>query len=218
MEKVNSKLSVRSLVVDTKSWLRRGGHRFDFFATDEDVQSWLNSGLLEGYEPYSLCGASRRLEGGIVEQDTFMIRPGDFWMHRKSNPSNWEYWIFSEKLTPVGGIRDQLKAIDRVASVNGLVLLQHGSYNRDKLDCSSLCVVDKLVHSGTLEEMEFEEYLKIFTRLKRVIKKDLKYSTRHVYPNGAVVEDERLLMTEKAAAAIEDGVRYINDVGRRLRE
>jgi hypothetical protein len=108
--------------------------------------------------------------------------------------------------------------IDRIGAINGLVLLQHGQYLREKRDASSICLVDKVINFDTQEVRQFEEYLRIYNHLKRIIRVDLAYSTKHVFPGGQIVEDERLLMTEAAAAAIGDGIQYINEVGRPLRK
>jgi len=207
----------RQFLHDSSSWRRKGiGRRFDFFATDDDIQSWLNLGLPLEYRSYFLCGPSLGKQSATAANAGFIIGPEDFLQHREREASDWEYWLFSEKLTSLNAIRSRLTEIDRMASINGLVLLQHGQYNREKMDASSLCVVDKVVNINTLEERQFKEYLGIYNSLKRVIKADLVYSTKHVFPDGKVLEDERLLMTENVVASINNGARYINDVGRAL--
>jgi len=213
-------VNLQDVIYDVDNWFRIGrGRELQFFATDDEVQSWLLNFLPEEYAPYSLVGADLIKKGKIyIEQGfEFDISELEKAMYEKDE-TRWHYWIRSKVLTP------ELRLItgERITwtlSYSGLVSLQHGRELQNMgRDASSIGIVERVKNEKTGEIRHHKDYLRIFNSLKRKVKRTLCYSTIHKFKNGTVAEDTRLqLMTEKAVRAYEDGLLFKNAPGRRLK-
>src|SRR5437773_2036529 len=110
------------------SWARVGrGKELQFFATDDDVQNWLQKFLPAEFAPYYLVGSD--LEK--VAKRTFRQTPFRFHLSEfptclcRADKQRFNFWLLSEQLTPDFKLRVG-DPISNLCGSNGLVLLQHG--------------------------------------------------------------------------------------------
>jgi hypothetical protein len=206
------------MITDVERWQRMGrGRTLQFFATDDEVQSWLSS-LPERYEPYLLMGVDKVRAGSNYVDLPFHCRIEEFLECSKAGDGNrWEFWILSEAITP-GLVALHQGRLGVLYSYSGLVRLVHGLTLRDCRDASSIGIVDKVINLDTGEVRQHAEYLEIFNTLRKTIKKDLRYSAIGHFPDGSQHEDTSLrLFTEGAVRAHEAGMLFTRTPGRPLR-
>lgn len=214
-------------IQDPTEWVRLGrGKNRQFFATDDEVQTWLLEGLPKQYAPYELIVVDRvkHATSYIDQAFAYQVEALSQCLHDASQP-RYEVWIRSKCLTPEIPIWSGVQ-LDHVLSFNGLVLLQHGLMIRDRRtasaplcrDVSRIAIVDKVQHRVTGEIREYKEYVNIYTSLDKVIRRALVYSSIVWDMQGNESEDTRLqLWTEGAVTSYHAGVRYVHRPGRRLR-
>jgi hypothetical protein len=78
--------------------------------------------------------------------------------------------------------------------------------------------VDKVINDATGKVVTHKDYLRVFKALRKGIKKHLCYSSFWKYKNGSEREDFKLrLMTEGAVRAYEEGMKFVNRPGRKIR-
>jgi len=189
-------------IYDVDNWYRVGrGHVLQFFATDDEVQDWLNTMLPPEYEPYTLVGADLvKIDKKKYIEKGFEFDIQDFKkaIYEKEEP-RWQYWIRSKVLTPELDF-SRHKMITWILSYTGLVGLDHGGQVKDMgRDASSIGIVERVRNKNTSEIIKHKEYLKIFSTLSRQIKKHLCYTSFWKFKDGTEREDFKLqLMTEKA--------------------
>ncbi|MFA7486383.1 MAG: hypothetical protein WCZ89_10185 [Phycisphaerae bacterium] len=212
---------MRQVIYDINNWRRLGrGQVLQFFATDDEVQNWLLTLLPPEYGPYTLVGAdSIEVENKMYVEKGFEIDISDFKtaIYEKEYP-RWQYWIRSKALTPKLDFLRQ-KRITWVLSYSGLVGLQHGRYLKDAgRDFSSIGIVDKVINDETGEEIVNKEYLSIFKKLKKEIKRHLLYSSIWKFDDGSEREDIKLqLMTQGVVDQYNKGILFKNKPGRRVK-
>lgn len=207
-------------IYDVNEWRRLGkGRVVEFFATDDEVQTWLIEGLPNEYHPYTLVGVDLVKVGRTYIENgfEFEVRELKKAMY-KTDAVRSHFWIRSKVITPELDFLKQTR-ITWVLSYTGFVNLQHGAYIKNMgRPASSIGIVDKVINDATGEVRHHKEYLRIFNSLKRLIKKSLCYSSIHTFKNGSRREDTTLqLMTEKAVQAYEHGLIFTNEPGRKLR-
>ena len=172
-------------------WYRVGGHRLQFYATDAEIAEWLLEMLPATFGPYSVIG--REWHDGRWEPFEYPLDKivSAFQAHRGA--VNW--WIRSEVLSPHVPAGD-----DTRHSFGGLILVQLGSERNGRLLEASIAVVDRIRHEVTGEERRQPEYLRIFERLRRSMRKRLVVATSYTFPDGSVC-GTHWLMTARAADA-----------------
>src|SRR5216683_1076005 len=114
-------------IVDTHRWTRAGkGRELQFFASDAEVQDWLNRGLPARYAPYRLVGSDSVKEDADYIEQPFQCAVTDLVpCMRAGNGRRWRFWILSDHLS-AGLVLERGGAVDMLCSYNGLVELQHG--------------------------------------------------------------------------------------------
>lgn len=223
-------MSESSLITALAQWQRVGrGRSLQFFATDEEVQAWLNHALPEEFAPYVLVGVDK------IKQSRFKYVDEPFQCDVSalsacmSGPvgRRSDFWICSKVLTPELLLRRGIWQ-QRLFSSNGLVDLAHGMMvkvrnPRDPAQpleqyASAVGIVDKIQNLETGEVRQYEGYLRIYQALRKVIRKELVYSSVVRAADGTEAEDTSVaLMTEGAVRAYAEGIPYINRPGRRLK-
>jgi hypothetical protein len=171
-------------------WYRVGGHRLNFYAADSEIAEWLLEMLPATFSPYSVIGQEWR--DGHWEPFEYPVDEiaSAFEAHRGA--VNW--WIRSDVLSPRLPAGD-----DKRHNFGGLILVQLGRERDGCLDAASIAVVDRLRHEVSGEERRQTEYMRIFERLRRSMRKRLVVGTTRTLPNGTVREDWP--MTARAADA-----------------
>jgi hypothetical protein len=147
--------------------------------------------LPAAYGPYGLLGrewdeASRRWQPFRYALDELAAC---FERHRGSN-----LWIRSDVLSP--GLT---AADEKSLTFAGLIAVQLGYERSEKLGDASISIVDRIRHEVTGRERRHAEYLRIFERLRRSMRKRLVVKTAYTFPDGSVGEHWR--MTARAADA-----------------
>jgi hypothetical protein len=206
------------IITDVQHWVRVGrGRSLQFFATDEEVQSWLCH-LPEKYKPYYIVGFDRvKAERTYVDQFFRCEMSALLECMNAREPKRWNFWIQSEAITP-DIERGYEGWLDLLFTRNGLVHLQHGMIRKDRRDASSVGIVDKVRNLNTGALQEHQEYLEVFYALRKLIKKALCYSAIVHFPDGSQYEDTSLrLFTDGAVRAHEDGMLFTRTPGRPLK-
>jgi hypothetical protein len=215
----------RSPIYDVDSWSRVGrGRVLQFFATDDEVQEWLLCALPAEYEPYTLVGADLVQ----VEKKKFVEKGFEFDIDElkkamyEGDKIRWQYWIRSKVITPELDF-SRHKMISWILSYSGLVGLQHGSYNKNKWvegqSASSIGIVDQIKNDETGEKVHHKEYVNVFRKLNREIKKHLCYSSFWKYKDGSEREDKKLrLMTQAVVDQYHQGAKFTNRPGNRIKK
>ena len=211
-------------------WFRLGrGKSLQFFATDEEVQQWLNEALPSEYAPYFLVSTDLVKEGKDYVQSPFQCDIADFLkcQREKAAKRRINFWIWSKILTPDLSLRHGTW-VTAALSLNGLVHLQHGSIFAPQKgadpahtlyrDVSSIGLVHRVQHVETGEIRVYEDYLRVFEKLRRRIKKSLVYSSIMSIDGQKEELTDFPLMTEGAARSHETGVPFIYAPGQRIRK
>jgi hypothetical protein len=174
---------------DLAGWRRAGGHRLQFYATDAEIAEWLQEMLPPAFAPYTIVGQEWR--DGRWQLFEYALDAIDecFARHRAAN-----LWIRSDVLTPGVTGEDEERL-----SLSGLVLVQLGTERNGALEDASIAIVDRIRHAATGGERRRPEYLRIFERLRRSMRKRLVVTTAYTFPDGSVRDHWR--MTARAAEA-----------------
>jgi hypothetical protein len=164
-------------------WYRVGGHRLQFYATDAEIAEWLEEMLPPAFAPYWIVGQER------AEPFEYPLEAINdcFAQHRSAN-----LWIRSDVLSP-GLAGDD----ERQLSFYGLILVQLGSERHGRIEEASIAIVDRIRHEATGRERRRPEYLRIFERLRRSMRKRLVVKTAFTFADGEI--GEHWLMTARAA-------------------
>jgi hypothetical protein len=171
-------------------WYRVGGHRLQFYATDAEIAEWLLETLPEPLGPYSVVGSEWK-DGW---RQPFELPLEEIMTALETHRGTINWWIRSHALSP-----DVPAGDDERQSYGGLILVQFGSERNGRVRESSIAVVDRLRHAETGEERRQPEYLRIFERLRRSMRKRLVVETAYTFPDGRVSAHSR--MTARAADA-----------------
>jgi hypothetical protein len=177
------------------SWSRVGGHGLQFYATDEEIADWLLEMLPPSFAPYSILGQEFRSDRWETFEHPVEDVLESFKQHQTEN-----HWLRSSVLSP--DLRtDDLKRPEDVVrlSFGGLILIQPGREREGRRWESRISIVDRIRHVTTGRELRHTEYLRIFERLRRSMRKRLVVETAYTSPDGDVGEDWP--MTARAADA-----------------
>jgi hypothetical protein len=172
-----------------EGWFRVGGHVLHFYATDAEIAEWLQETLPPEFGPYSIVG--QEWHDGRWQPFEYPLTAIDecFMRHRSAN-----LWVRSDVLSPGLTGEDEKRL-----SFNGLINVQLGRQRNGRLDEASVGIVDRIRHEGTGRERRRPEYLRIFERLRRSMRKRLVVTTAYTFPDGSV--SETWPMTARAADA-----------------
>jgi hypothetical protein len=164
-------------------WVRATrGRDFQFVATDNEVQQWLEDFLPAEYAPYKLIGRIvERVEKKKYVRKWPVFEFAEFEQTVKTHRCHW-FWIWSMLVSPEMTDVIELKEGDHEPPFGayGLLSLDHASlHTSGKTLESHIGLVNKLANRFTGELITHESYEKVFRTLKRKIKQLLKYSTFH---------------------------------------
>lgn len=200
-------MTVQPLIEDLDQWARAGrGREFQFYATGEEVQHWMQEALPAECEPYFLVGADRVEENGVYIDEPFKCEIENLLecIGPSVNPRH-SFWIWSLKLTPNLPLQRGIW-IDKLCSYNGLILLQHGLMVEDRRDparhvrrkASRIAITDKVrnLESGAVHV--HYGYLSVFEQLRRIAKKSLVYTSIIRDQEGKERESRSPMWTEGA--------------------
>jgi hypothetical protein len=155
-------------------WQRVGGRRFQFYATEEEIAALLLEMLLPALAPYTVSGQEWRDESWQPFEHPLVEIRESLARHRDAN-----HWIRSQVLTPQLSIKDiEPENVVQTLSFSGLILVQVGKTRQGRVSESNLGLVDRIRHEGTGRERKHLEYLRLYERLRRSMKKRLVVETR----------------------------------------
>jgi hypothetical protein len=183
---------------ELENWIRHSrGRRFDFFATDDDIVEFLHAFLPPQFAPYSILGTFMVKEGNTYKE-TYLSSEMDGFLALRAKDI-WSFFIQSHVLSPDLSIEDT-PYLDRLLASNGLIIIQQqlACQRKGFWPQSSLALVDKVRNINTGEILEHKDYLKIFNKLKRGVRKSLRYPVKFIWTDGKT-EESKLLMTENFA-------------------
>jgi hypothetical protein len=197
-------------------WTRAGsGRELQFFATDDDIDRWLLN-LTPKWSPYNIwvCDSTVAMSESNVLPIHF---PPEDWKRYTTGPQNrrWKFWISSERLSPSGLLNSE-SVFDHVASLSGLIGLQHGLLVSKGIESSRIAIVPKIRHLESDRTIMHSHYGEIFRTFAKTIEKDLVYRAIRVLKNGEEVTDTAR-MTEFAADAYANGLLFTARPGERLK-
>lgn len=206
--------------LDTSTWHRAGrGSELQFYATDEEVQRYLLEGLPGEHGGYALVGADKVLDDGA-----YVDRPFEYPITELAacmsggDGYRTNLWIWPRALVPALRLSDEAR-VDRMCSLAGLILLQHGFVHKGERDASCIGIVDRVRHVDTGEVVRHVAQRRVYDALASRIRRDLCYSTVRTFPDGRRYEETRQpLMTAGAAALSHAGTRFTRQPGRLIDE
>lgn len=170
-------------------WYRVGGHVLQFYATDDEIVEWLREMLPTTFAPYRIVG--KRWQEGRRQPFHYAL---DEITELLTLDRAASFWIRSDVLSP--GLTGE---DERVLSFNGLINVQPGRKRNGRVGDASVGIVDRIRHESTGRERRQPEYLRIFERLRRSMRKRLVVTTLYTLPDGS--QSDHFLMTERAADA-----------------
>jgi hypothetical protein len=182
---------------DVDEWQRHGrGRELQFFATDDEVRDYLKS-LPPEFGPYDLVGSRLVSKGRAYEPEPYVVSIDDF-IDNLGESAVSQAWVRPAAILPA--ISLEKVAVDAWCSVNGLVLLQHGGWRRErKREASRIAVVDRIVNARSGAVVGLVRQAAVFDALKKRIKRDLKFTSVHTFRDGHEEESSLQLMTAAAA-------------------
>jgi hypothetical protein len=171
---------------DFTGWHRAGrGRSFQFYALDDEVAEWLVETLPCAFAPYVVFREQWAHRGLAVHELSL-----DDIAQSLAEDREARHWIKSAVLTPALQADDISVPGDLgKLSFNGLISVRVGADRNGRREDADLGLIDRIRHSETGEERRQPEYLRIFERLRRAMRKRL------------VVQTEDRPMTADAAAA-----------------
>ena len=181
----------------TDFWYRIGSHRYEFFATNDEIQQFLLKELPDKFAPYSLVTTS-----GKVVREVMLDQLQQLIADRHLN-----IFLRSHQLTP--DLDKAMKQFRRQRPDDyqfqlgfaGLILVQPGALAPGSFDFS---LVDKLCHEPSGKIIKQDAYRPLFNAMKRLIRKKLVVWA--VYDYGSVKQEyKKPMLTEGFAAAIRAG-------------
>lgn len=204
-------MSAREAIYNPIEWFRAGrGRELQFFATDSEVRQWFHD-LPGHYAPYSIWGARLVQRYGEHVREAFSY-PLEQWLralvgettHVPSMPE--QYFLRAEALIPPLPLDDVVaQHANEWASVNGLVLVQHGAARSGRRLASRIAVTDKIKNRSTGEVLSLKDRAAVFDSLQTKIRSHLRYTTIQIFKDGHEEEDRVQLMTEAAAELARTG-------------
>ena len=182
------------LIYPYDKWDRYGrGRGIDFFATDEELYEFLDKTLPKEFEPYTLVWSKPIKEGRDYQYEQNENELTQFIELRSQGL--WMFFIRSKVLTPE--IFQATTALpDGAWGLNGLINIQQGRKSKKGLEFSSISLVDKIQNVETGEIVTHDEYLAIFNKLKKTLRKQLRYTSKKKRPDGTIEESKTILMTK----------------------
>jgi hypothetical protein len=218
-------MSNHVLVTEIENWRRKGrGRTLQFFATDNEVQHWLNNELPVEYQPYKLVGADKVKTGRSYSEHPFVCDIEQFLdCLYEADTHRFNFWIWSQSLSPELSLESGTSLTGYLA-FNGLVLVQHGSMIRPRVPRdpaisryraeSAIGIVDTIQHRETGETLTHSAYLQIYIKLRKAIKQELVWTSIVEDSRGHKAETTLQMMTAGAVEAYAAGVPFINKPGR----
>ncbi len=178
------------MVDDFTGWHRAGrGRSFQFYATDDEIAEWLLEMLQADFAPYVVFREKRVGSRLVVHERNLDDIERSF-----ADDRNTRHWIKSAVLSP-GLHPEDISAPNDVGklSFNGLIAVRLGADWKGRREAAELALIDRVRNDETAEERRRSDYLRIFERLRRSLRKRL------------VVNTEDWPMTARAAAAHASG-------------
>jgi hypothetical protein len=203
---------------DPARWKRAGsGRELQFFATDEEVQSCLESGLPPELGPWTVAAVDIVRSGRSFGRELFFCAPAEFSAAiAPPDRDRSSFWIVSERLSPM--LLDvPADSFEDSANICGVPVLQHGVKFDGRHDASRLAIVDRVQHVDTGEARTHASYLRVFQSLCEALRALLVYSTVYTFPDGHAEKDDRnTLMSSGVAEGVRAGALYTRNPGHLL--
>jgi hypothetical protein len=159
---------------DFSNWHRVGrGRSLRFYALDEEVAEWLVETLPSELAPYVVFREQWAHPRLVVHERNLDGIALSFAEDRQAR-----HWIKSTVLTPALGAEDISVPSDLGRlSFNGLISVTLGADRNGRREDTDLGLIDRIRHAETGEELRQPEYLRIFERLRRSLRKRLTVQT-----------------------------------------
>jgi hypothetical protein len=171
---------------DFTGWNRVGrGRSLQFYATDDEMAEWLVETLPTEFAPYLVFREEWAHPKLVVHESRIEDIARSFSQDRRAR-----HWIKSDLLSPTLHADDISVPNDLAKlSFSGLISIRPGDDRNGRREDADLGMIDRIRNERTGEERRQPNYLKIFERLRRSMRKRL------------VVPTEEWPMTARAAAA-----------------
>jgi hypothetical protein len=158
---------------DLNGWYRAGGREMQFYATDEEIAEWLVATLPVQYAPYVILREEWAHPRMVVHPYALDDVAASFTADRSAR-----HWIQSKVLSPELGPREVRRPDDLgKLSFRGLVAIRVMDEFGGRMEPASMTMIDRIRHEATGEERRQPEYLRIFERLRRSMRKRLVVKT-----------------------------------------
>lgn len=202
-------------------WSRSGrGRELQFFATDAEVEEWLGH-LSDDYAPYS-AWVSRLVRRNGTYQRTLSCFPLDEWLRAHKDGGQDVPSLADQFFLHAAAVMPALPTDEAVArhanewaSLNGLVLVQHGATRAGRQLASRVAVTDRIKNRSSGKVVSLKDRTVVFDALCKMIETELRFTSIQVFRDGHEEEDASQLMTAEAADLAAAG-RFVRRPGRRI--
>ena len=191
---------MRTQIYDPAEWCRAGrGLELQFYATDTEVQQWLGS-LPTRYGPYTVWGSRLTKQNNKYRRVTFSYSLDEWLRVPDSTATPDQFFLHAEALMPKLPLGDNVaQHANEWASLNGLVLVQHGATRSGQQLVSRISMTDRIRNRSTGELKSLKDRTALFGTLRKMIEGQLCFTTVQVFKDGHEEEDRVQLMTAAAA-------------------
>jgi hypothetical protein len=205
-----------SQIYHPTDWSRAGrGRELQFFATDGELLTWLDA-LPDEYAPYTMWGS--RLVRRDIEHERVLFRYSlKEWTHALAASRPSQFFLHAANLIPpLPENKETAQRANEWGSLNGLVLVQHGSTRAGKRLASRIAVTDKIRNRSSGKIVSLQERAIVFDVLRAMIETNLCFTSIQVFGDGHEEEDNVQLMTTEAARLAAAGY-FVRRPGRQLK-
>lgn len=188
-------------------WDRDGGQSFEVFASEEDLDRWLQE-LPDPWGPYELCGYDLVDAGdGRFVPVPFACPALRIASCRGGPEQRWNFWI---RVSSVAPPLDSLagERLSALLSFSGFINVQHGRGSGDREEPSAIALVDRLVNRSTGEVRAHDTQLRVYRHLVRRAKADIVCKSVWELADGTEREDRLVGFTRRAVELWRGGHRF----------
>jgi hypothetical protein len=196
-------------------WGRSGSSHFEFYATPEEIMLLFNTALGDMVSQFDIYGTfsrplplAHKYAPPKYEWIPFTYPLVDLCSCLSEYPDSINYYIMHKDWTPLSTITI---SIGEPESMNGCLLFQYFTIPNSRtkrISPFSINVVKKIKNYYTGEIIEYEEYVSIHNKLKKVYKKLFPYKTKYVVEPDYIHEDKNCRMSDGAVELYKQGTLY----------
>jgi hypothetical protein len=167
------------------------------------MHQWL-SDMPRQFGPYSIYGSWLVKRNRKHQRVLFNYQLGEYLdllsgkASRITRPTH-QFFLHAAAVMPIISLDDAVGQENDFASVNALVLIQHGAFRSGRQLPSRIAVTDEIRNKESGEVLQLKDRAVVFDTLRDMVKSKLCFNSIQVFRDGHEEEDDTELMTAEAA-------------------